>query len=86
MKAIIVTGEREAGIRDVAVPEIPEGALLVKVKALALNPTDWKHVHYGIADVGALCGCDFSGVVEELGPGVKDYKKGDRVFGVCHGG
>lgn len=86
MRAIVVIADRQAAIKDRPIPSIPDGAVLVKVKALAINPTDWKHVSQGIADVGALCGCDFSGIVEELGAGVTEYEKGDRIFGVCHGG
>lgn len=86
MKAVIVTGDRQVGIREVPIPSIPEGGVLVKVTAMAINPTDWKHVDFGIADVGARCGCDFAGIVEELGSGVDDFKKGDRIIGVCHGG
>jgi NADPH:quinone reductase-like Zn-dependent oxidoreductase len=46
-----------------------------------------KHVHNeGMATPGATVGCDFSGVVEEVGPKVeKQWKKGDRIAGFVHG-
>lgn len=35
---------------------------------------------------GATVGCDFAGVVEEIGPAVlKEWKKGDRIAGFLHG-
>lgn len=36
--------------------------ILIKVEAVALNPTDWKHVTF--APVGAKIGCDYAGTVE----------------------
>ena len=86
MKAVVTTTPKVIGVRDVPVPSIPDGAVLVKVTAVAINPTDWKHVEYGWADPGSISGCDFAGVVEEVGPGVTDYQKGDRITGVGHGG
>jgi NADPH:quinone reductase-like Zn-dependent oxidoreductase len=59
---------------------------LVKIKAVALNPTDWKHVDF-LTSNGARIGCDYAGVVEEAGSKVtKGLKKGDRVTGFVHGG
>lgn len=50
----------------------------------ALNPTDWKHI--GFVDSRCTVGCDFSGIVEEVGSAVtKGWKKGDRVCGFVHG-
>ena len=56
------------------------GDILVKVKAVALNPADWK-AHKGLVAVTypAILGADVAGDVEELGEGVTDFKKGDRV-------
>ena len=40
----------------------------------------------GMATPGATVGCDFSGVVEEVGSKVeKQWKKGDRIAGFTHG-
>ena len=52
----------------------------MKVKAVALNPADWK-AHKGLIPVNfpAILGADVSGDVEELGEGVTDFKNGDRV-------
>lgn len=57
--------------------------IVVKPVAVALNPTDWKHVKYGIT--GATVGCDLAGVVQEVGTEVTRFKKGDRVWGMAHG-
>jgi len=56
--------------------------------AIAQNPTDWKHVEWA-GGIGAVAGCDFAGIVEELGPEVDDggrIKVGDRVATFTHGG
>ncbi|EXF80076.1 zinc-binding dehydrogenase, partial [Colletotrichum fioriniae PJ7] len=82
----------EAGVAkvvDAPVPALPaDDYILVKTTAVAINPTDWKHVD--LADkagcVGIWVGCDYAGVVEEVGKGVtKDFKKGDRICGPVNG-
>jgi NADPH:quinone reductase-like Zn-dependent oxidoreductase len=68
------------------VPKLPEDYLLVRTVAIALNPTDWTTL-YAIGDAGTLVGCDYAGIVEEVGKAVaKSFKKGDRVAGFGHGG
>lgn len=47
--------------------------------------TDWKHRDF-VTPPGSGLGCDFSGSVVELGEGVKNVAKGDRVAGFVHGG
>ena len=47
---------------------------------------DWKHIA-NTSDPGAIIGCDFCGIVEEVGEKVTaKVKKGDRIAGFSHGG
>lgn len=86
-KAIVVLTEgKEAGIRDMPIPQLRDEWMLVKTKAVGLNPTDWKHIDHGYANAGARLGVEFAGVVEEVGTKVTNFQKGDRVAGFCHGG
>ena len=51
------------------------------MEACALNPVDWKIQSYGIfiEEYPAILGVDLAGVVEEVGDGVENLKRGDRV-------
>ncbi|KAK7426018.1 hypothetical protein QQZ08_007466 [Neonectria magnoliae] len=79
----------KADIVDVEIPKLPASDyILVKTTAVAINPTDWKHVDFAdaISCVGTWVGCDYAGVVEEVGPGVtKQFQKGDRICGPVNG-
>ncbi|KAJ5561984.1 hypothetical protein N7535_003553 [Penicillium sp. DV-2018c] len=85
-RAIIVQGPGHASlVQDAPIPEMPDNYILVKTKAVALNPTDWRHIDF-VPCKGATVGCDYSGIVEAVGPQVKKgFKKGDRVAGFVHG-
>ena len=67
-------------------PVAGPGQVLVDVHAASVNGADWRVVAgtYGpVAFFPYSPGRDFSGVVSALGAGVKDFKIGDEVFGVC---
>ncbi|KAL8218923.1 hypothetical protein R6Q57_022296 [Mikania cordata] len=70
---------------DVAVPEINDDQVLVKVVAAALNPVDYKRrLGYFKATDSPLPitpGYDVAGVVVKVGSGVKGFKEGDEVYG-----
>jgi NADPH:quinone reductase-like Zn-dependent oxidoreductase len=84
MRAIKIQSRGNAAAVDTKIPSIRPDYILVKVKAVALNPTDWKHI--GFVSQQATVGCDYSGVVEDVGSAVTlPWKKGDRVCGVVHG-
>ncbi|KUI53789.1 Protein TOXD [Cytospora mali] len=86
-KAVFCTAVGETAINEVPIPKLRDGYLLVKVKAVALNPTDWKSIHAPTGQfIGSKAGCDYAGVVEEVGPNVtKPFKKGDRICGIVFG-
>jgi NADPH:quinone reductase-like Zn-dependent oxidoreductase len=87
MKAIVVNDKKASVQSDRPKPKLRDDYILVKTTAIALNPTDWKHVDNGLVSNGGLVGCDFAGIVEEIGSAVtKKWNKGDRVAGVAHGG
>jgi NADPH:quinone reductase-like Zn-dependent oxidoreductase len=69
-----------------AIPEPDAASVLVRVKAVSINPIDWK-IRAGEMKVMSGSkfpkgvGIDFSGVVEAVGGAVNKFKKGDAVFG-----
>jgi len=71
---------------DLPDPSAGTGQLLVEVKAVSLNPVDYK-VKRGIARFMSgsrfprIYGSDFAGVVKSTGNGVTIFKPGDRVYG-----
>lgn len=84
MKAVIVEAKYgpAALIHDRPKPQVRKGYVLVKAIAVALNPADNLYMDYGMAEAGNLLGCDYAGVIEEIGPDVKrDFKNGDRICG-----
>lgn len=85
-KAIVYVEKGKVAIQDVPIPKLREDYVLVKVNAVGLNPTDWKHIDFGNTDAGSRVGCDYAGIVEAVGPKVqKEFRKGDRISGVVHG-
>lgn len=73
-------------VEEISKPTISEKEILVKVHATALNPIDFKFVDF-IAPPGSLIGCDFAGVVTEVGIAAsRTWKVGDRVGGFVQGG
>ena len=72
-------------------PKPGKNEVLVKVKYSSINPLDWhymrgtpKFMRIGIGwfkPKDNVIGSDLAGIVEEVGPGVQDFKVGDRVFG-----
>lgn len=68
-------------------PVIRANEVLVKVKAVSINPMDWK-IRKGEMKLmsGSTfprhTGVDFAGVIEDAGAAVRNFKKGDEIFGV----
>lgn len=85
IEAIVVVERTVAEIQDVPIPKVRDEWVLVKVKAVAVNPTDWEHIDEEGVQAGYRVGCDYAGVVEEVGSKVTKFKKDDRIAGLVHG-
>ncbi len=83
-------------IEEVDKPQLSaDDAILVRVRATALNAHDW-HMLRGKPYLARLgegvrrpkerhLGLDVAGIAEEVGPNVTDVKPGDRVYGSRYG-
>lgn len=83
MKSAVFYEKHKLVIENIETPEPKENEVLIRVMACGICGTD---VHIFEGDEGAVAtpsgtvlGHEFSGVVEKVGPGVTDYKVGDRV-------
>ncbi|KAI0322793.1 dehydrogenase [Amylostereum chailletii] len=86
-KAIVSDKHGSISLRDTAMPKPRPDQILVKVIAVAQNPSDWMSAQKGRLE-GAIVGCDFSGIVQYIGPEVPVGLRtiGERVAGFVHGG
>ncbi len=69
--------------RDVERPSPGHGQVLVRVIVAGTNPIDAKFRANGSSmgfETPIILGCDVSGVIEEIGPGVTDLSPGDEVY------
>jgi len=89
MKAAVVAGRRRFEIRELPIPKVQPGSLLLKVKRCAICGTDLEYVDSPRwdEDTGgeetfkpseAVLGHEWVGEVVEIGEGVEDWSIGDR--------
>ncbi|HVU86495.1 MAG TPA: NADPH:quinone reductase [Pirellulales bacterium] len=73
---------------DLADPTPGEGEVLVRMKAVAVNPID-TYIRGGLVKAALpspfVIGSDLAGVVEKCGPKASRYKPGDRVWASSQG-
>lgn len=79
-------GPEQLKLEQIQRPEPQAGEVLVCVHAAGVNPVDWKIREGWMKDFRPMQfpyipGVDLAGVVEELGPGVTTFQKGQAVFG-----
>jgi NADPH:quinone reductase-like Zn-dependent oxidoreductase len=74
-------------LTEQAIPTYEKDQLLIRVKAVSINPLDWK-VYGGEMKLMSgskfpkAVGIDFSGIVENKGDSVSRFKAGDEVIGI----
>src|SRR6184192_4387233 len=94
IKAIVYCdyGVANLKLEDVEKPVPNDDQILVKVRAVSVNPYDWHFIEgtpkFMRAMIGGLrkpkdtrLGVDFAGTIETVGKSVTQYKPGDEVFG-----
>lgn len=93
MRAIILNEPGDVNqlhYTEIPQPEPLENEVLIKVKAISINPVDvktraGKGVYGRLKEESPLIiGWDISGVVEKTGSKVTQFKKGDAVFGMVN--
>ena len=86
MKAVVLDhfgGADAFEVRDVAVPQVGPRQVRVRVHATAVNPLDFQIRRGDYADqvpLPAIIGHDVSGVIEEVGWHVTEFRTGDAVY------
>src|SRR5438552_7036197 len=94
MKAIVYCdyGLANLKLQDIEKPAPTDDQLLIRVRAVSVNPYDWHFVEgtpYVMRAMGVglrkpkdtQLGVDFAGTVEAVGKNVTQFKPGDEVFG-----
>ena len=91
MKAIVYNSYGDIDsleIAEINEPRPSSNEVVVKVKAISLNPVDLKKMSGGfklitnVKKFPKIMGCDFSGEIIEIGKDVGAFKVGDNVFGM----
>jgi NADPH:quinone reductase-like Zn-dependent oxidoreductase len=90
MKAVQIERYGNEEVIELAQLERPQpsaGQVMIKVKAAAVNPVDWK-IRSGLGELFGLklpliLGCEVAGTVEEVGSpvGTNDFSPGEDVYG-----
>src|SRR5258708_38274006 len=88
MQAVVIheTGAPDVlRLEEIERPEPGDGEVLIRVRAVSVNPVDWKH-RRGLAPVQlpAVLGRDVSGTVEFSR--AEGFAEGDEVFGFAASG
>lgn len=93
MQAFILTGTTGPAalqLTDVATPTFGPDEVLIRARAISLNPVDYKTTYgagaYKFVKEGSplIPGWDVSGEVTDVGANVRQFKPGDAVFGMVN--
>ncbi len=89
MKALQITKygsvSKSLVLNDIAKPSLTSNQIVIKVKAAAINPVDFKTVEGDLKMIRKMSlpttiGFDVAGIVVDKGSGVTDFQVGDEVY------
>ncbi|KAF3906792.1 Zeta-crystallin [Arthrobotrys entomopaga] len=78
MKSLAISPDGTGTISEIPIPKPGPHEVLIKVAVAGSNPKDWKMPLW--SNKSSNTGDDLAGVVEEVGEGVYEVQKGDRVM------
>ncbi|MBA2682581.1 MAG: alcohol dehydrogenase catalytic domain-containing protein, partial [Ktedonobacteraceae bacterium] len=86
MEGVVLPGNRQVSMQEFPVPEPDHGQVLIRMKASSLCGSDLRAIYrpqnQGVgpeAYAGVIAGHEPCGIIEQVGPGVRRFKAGDRV-------
>jgi NADPH:quinone reductase-like Zn-dependent oxidoreductase len=82
MKAAVIS-DGKVKLESVPIPEPAQGQVRIKVRAVSVNPVDWKIADRAAPGTKQIAGKDVAGVVDAVGAGVTPWKTGDAVIGIA---
>ncbi|KAF9068864.1 chaperonin 10-like protein [Rhodocollybia butyracea] len=93
IKALQIQPEHR-GVKIVQIPfasqdlvkHLPDDQVIIRVRAVGLNPPDWQQAFSDWGTPGTIAGGDSAGDVVKVGSAVKHLKVGDRAAGLTLGG
>ena len=84
MRAAVYRGKGRVAVEDVPVPSVGDGEVLIRVAACGICGTDIKKIEHGFVAAPQIFGHEVAGTVVAVGPGVTQWKLGDRVMSFHH--
>jgi len=84
MQAAVYRGVNDVRLEEVPVPEVGHGEILVRVHTCGICGTDLKKISTGSHSAPRIFGHETSGVVAQVGEGVRQFTVGERVVVFHH--
>lgn len=84
MRAAVYTGNGQISVREVPVPAIGPGEILVRVESCGICHTDLKKVEHDLLPPPRIYGHETAGRVAAVGEGVSAFQPGDAVVAFHH--
>jgi NADPH:quinone reductase-like Zn-dependent oxidoreductase len=85
MQAVVIV-DGKPQMETVAKPEPQAGQVRIKVRAVSVNPVDWKIAAHAPAEGHVIAGRDLSGVIDSVGPSAGQWRPGEKVIALASGG
>lgn len=84
MRAAVYRGNSVVSVDEIAIPQIGDREILIRVEACGVCHTDLKKIEYNLLAPPRIYGHETAGVVSHAGRDVRKFRPGDRVIVFHH--